>query len=205
MATFCDFLAGGQGALERTQIVTTLLTNKVQTKNFDNTATIQLGAVSPSVNIGANTQLFAVPNLSVVDAASGAYDDFSVWLYSFTAANLTIKGRIPDFCWIPDGAPIAAVEPTTGPPYASMKLANFWIPWPASAQPTGFALNEISRSQAASGGAGAGGGNATYIMEAIDSVTLGLFHWNSGTTPDFAGVGYPGPNSPTLIAISQVN
>jgi hypothetical protein len=43
-----------------------------------------------------------------------------------------------------------------------------------------------------------------FVMEARDSVTSGLFHWISMNGPDFTGTGYPGPNSPTNIAISQV-
>lgn len=41
-----------------------------------------------------------------------------------------------------------------------------------------------------------------FLMQATDSVTGALFQWTSTGAPDFAGVGYPGPNAPQQIAIS---
>lgn len=42
-----------------------------------------------------------------------------------------------------------------------------------------------------------------FVMEARDSVTGATYYWQSTTGPDWAGTGYPGPNSPTTIAVSQ--
>lgn len=42
-----------------------------------------------------------------------------------------------------------------------------------------------------------------YVMEARDSVTGATYFWQSTQGPDWSGSGYPGPNSPTSIAISQ--
>jgi hypothetical protein len=201
VSSYFDFLS----FFSQANLINVLAGPRLQTRDVTNTATRSLTLVSPSVNIAVNTQMFAAINMGGTDAADGAYDDFSIWMYVNNAGQLSLKGRLPDIYWSPDSLAQASVEPTTGPPYDSAKIGSVWVPWPASVQVTNFALNEVTRSQSASGGAGAGGGATTYIMEAIDSVTLGLFHWNSGTTPDFAGVGYPGPNSPTLIAISQVN
>lgn len=43
-----------------------------------------------------------------------------------------------------------------------------------------------------------------FLMEAWDSVTTVQFNWIVTETPDFGGVGYPGPNSPTDIAIAGI-
>jgi hypothetical protein len=50
-----------------------------------------------------------------------------------------------------------------------------------------------------------GGGivTATYLMQAVDSVTGDLYPWVSNSR-DYAGAGYPGPNAPTQIAVSSV-
>lgn len=40
-----------------------------------------------------------------------------------------------------------------------------------------------------------------YLMMASDSVTQALYSWVVTGTPDWAGTNYPGPNSPTNIAI----
>ncbi len=45
------------------------------------------------------------------------------------------------------------------------------------------------------------GGERVYLMLASDSVTLALYSWVATGSPDFAGLGYPGPNAPTNIAI----
>jgi hypothetical protein len=45
------------------------------------------------------------------------------------------------------------------------------------------------------------GGETVYLMLASDSVTLALYSWVAIARPDWAGVGYPGPNTPTNIAI----
>ena len=49
----------------------------------------------------------------------------------------------------------------------------------------------------------AGAPLTVFVMEAKDSVTLANYNWISTLGPDFAGVGYPGPNSPTLLTITQ--
>jgi hypothetical protein len=56
------------------------------------------------------------------------------------------------------------------------------------------------------------GGNASvmgvpdvnYEMQAKDSVTLAVFRWIMPFA-DYAGTGYPGPNSPTEIAVRQTD
>lgn len=43
-----------------------------------------------------------------------------------------------------------------------------------------------------------------YQMEANDSITSALYTWVVATTPDWTGVGYPGPNAPVNVTISSV-
>ena len=44
-------------------------------------------------------------------------------------------------------------------------------------------------------------GGVSYLMQANDSVTSAAYSWLSNS-PDFAGAGYPGPNSPTNVVVS---
>jgi hypothetical protein len=41
-----------------------------------------------------------------------------------------------------------------------------------------------------------------YIMQANDSVTGVRYDWLSPSSPDWAGVGYPGPNAPTNVSVA---
>lgn len=49
-----------------------------------------------------------------------------------------------------------------------------------------------------------GGAGFTFLMQAADSVSGALYRWTSVGQADHAGGGYPGPNSPTQIAIAGV-
>lgn len=146
-----DFNTTGSGALERAQIVQgAVTTDRAQSRNFDDTVTLGLTGIIPAVTIApaGSVALMVAGNFGgAVDAASGLWGTWPVWFYSPTAANKTIKGRIPSVLWCPDSVPMAAVGPVSGPGYDYMRLANFWVPWPASAQPTGFALNEVDRTE----------------------------------------------------------
>lgn len=42
-----------------------------------------------------------------------------------------------------------------------------------------------------------------FLMQAFDSVTSAMFTWLSDDAADFAGDGYPGPNSPQHIAVVE--
>lgn len=43
-----------------------------------------------------------------------------------------------------------------------------------------------------------------YIMQASDSVTDVRYDWLVPSTPDWAGINYPGPNAPTFVAVAGI-
>lgn len=47
-----------------------------------------------------------------------------------------------------------------------------------------------------------GGSQVFWQMQAFDSVTDARYFWVANGSPDWAGSGYPGPNSPTDIAVA---
>lgn len=49
-----------------------------------------------------------------------------------------------------------------------------------------------------------GSPEVNFEMQAKDSVTLAVFRWIMPFA-DFSGTGYPGPNSPTEIAVRQTD
>ncbi len=59
-----------------------------------------------------------------------------------------------------------------------------------------------SESMPVESSVGSGGATTVYIMEASDSVTDVFYSWLATNTPDYAGSGYPGPNSPVNITVS---
>lgn len=64
--------------------------------------------------------------------------------------------------------------------------------------PTGILASSLQISSVGGGGAGM---PSIHIMEAKDSVTGAIYNWSVSSSPDFIGTGYPGPNSPTQIAV----
>ena len=50
-----------------------------------------------------------------------------------------------------------------------------------------------------------GAAQVYYIMQANDSVTGVRYDWTVPSTPDRAGLGYPGPNAPINITVAGVN
>lgn len=49
-----------------------------------------------------------------------------------------------------------------------------------------------------------GGKSFVIVMQATDSITANVYSWQV-LEPDFAGKYYPGPNSPTKIAMRMVS
>lgn len=83
------------------------------------------------------------------------------------------------------------------------------LPWTGNVPVNGAASTDRPASQHESLEADVTGltiginSSAKYLMQAFDSVTGDLYLWVANA-PDFAGAGYPGPNSPTQVAVSAV-
>lgn len=146
--------------------------------------------------------------LQAVNTFSGKWPLHPMGVVCIATSNIGILGRIADICAGP--IQISGGAATDYNYYGEASGSYEWVhfgslvcPWPKSiapdfgaGSPTYLGVPEVAKTS--------GSGQAVYyVMQANDSVTDDLYTWPSGTTKDWAGDGYPGPNSPQNIAISS--
>lgn len=127
---------------------------------------------------------------------------------STSADNPCWKGIANLMQWMQTSTPTTGDTETVDTPLDRIVMRSVVLPWkgtvPVGPASTDYPARDIG-STVSFATLGEPGSPATYyLMQANDSVTSALYTWVSSPTPDRTGTGYPGPNSPTNIAISGV-
>lgn len=94
-------------------------------------ATAPVAAISESPAMGATSgsMTSVLADLVDPDPIDGKTLDRPVRLYAYSAAQKSGRGRVQDCCWAPHTLAQAKVEPSTGPPYVSAKIGDWFVPW----------------------------------------------------------------------------
>lgn len=157
-------------------------------------------------------------NQTVASDISGEYPFFEQGIYSETVYGRGRNGMLVDSWW-----GLAALADSDTYPLASrdfVQLGDVIWPWDKSAPNFGGGVSTARAGDLvvqsalwfedylapAAGSPDAEttsvGATTYYLMQAVDSVNGLRYDWVVQTTPDWAGVYYPGPNAPTDIAIA---
>lgn len=104
----------------------------VKGRNYDNTVAVVASLVAPYVASSTAAQ----SDIATTDATDGKYGDFPIWLQVTTTSHKSRRGRIRDILWAPESTAVGAVEPTSGPPYASVVVGDTFQPYSASVVPS---------------------------------------------------------------------
>lgn len=161
------------------------------------TANMVMSVVAPNV---ITTRITDSAVLQVTSSISGKSQIYGIGLISTTTGSVGFNGRLADVF-------IGRGGQTDGRWYGTSSLDRAWaqfgvivLPWnqtmPATTgSATYFGDVTIAEQK--------GAPPIVFLMQAWDSVTEGQYTWLSHGRPDFSGVGYPGPNTPTLVSIAS--
>lgn len=189
------------------------------------TATIQAGGCRSFLPEGGGLPLTAqpmiyrtassniIPVATVADPITGKFPvaQMPICRPGAVAAGVCWKGFARLIKWVGVAGHATGDTYTLNSTRDLLIMRDCCLPWDGSALVNGVASTDRDASELAPMDLGynrvtlGSSSAAKYLMQANDSVTGGLYRWPSNTR-DFAGVGYPGPNSPVVstIAISAI-
>lgn len=126
--TYCEYSSGGVWLVNAIGSSTPTLI-----KGRSKDGTVAVSAKLPRLR--DSSVLDALDEVGNVDAVDSAMNEEPAYLFVYTAAHKSKRGRLQDILHAPTTASSATVDPLTGPPYDSHVVGTVWMPYKSSSTP----------------------------------------------------------------------